>query len=72
MMRTCTFWRNMSTIHHNARIEAAIVALESQDRINYTEAARKWNVIRSTLTRRYRGETGTIDDASANLQRRIA
>jgi hypothetical protein len=42
---------------HNARIEAAIEDLESQDHPNITAAATKWKVARETLSKRFRGET---------------
>ena len=44
---------------HNARIEAAIADLESQERINFSATAKKWNVERTTLAKRYRGEAGS-------------
>jgi hypothetical protein len=56
---------------HNARIEAAIADLESQSRINYSAAAKKWHVDRTTLSRRHKGETGTREDATSDTHRRL-
>ena len=52
----------MDCIPHNDRVELAIADLESQVRLNYTDAAKKWNIDRSTLSRRYRGLTGSKED----------
>jgi hypothetical protein len=41
---------------HEARIQAAITNLESQKRLNYAATAKKWNLDRSTLSRRHQGE----------------
>jgi Tc5 transposase DNA-binding domain len=48
---------------HNTRIQAAINDLKSQSRTNFAVTARRWNVKRTTLAKRFRGETGTIQDA---------
>jgi hypothetical protein len=42
----------MDCITHNDRIELAIADLESQERLNYADITKKWNVDRSTLSRR--------------------
>jgi hypothetical protein len=52
----------MDSIAHNDRIELAIADLESQESLNYTVTAKKWNIDRSTLSRRHRGVTGSKDD----------
>ena len=49
----------MDCIAHNDRIELAIADLESQACLNYADAAKKWNIDRSTLSRRHRGVTGS-------------
>ena len=49
-----------SSMTHNARITKAITDLESQNRPNITTTARKYEVNRTTLSRHFRGETGTI------------
>ncbi len=56
----------MDNIPHNARIQLAIADLESQNRINYTTTAKKWDLDRTTLARRHRGETGTREKATSN------
>src|SRR5450432_4078083 len=53
---------NMDCIAHNDRIELAIADLESQESLNYAETAKKWNIDRSTLSRRHRGITGSKKD----------
>ena len=52
----------MDNVSHNDRIELAIADLESQACLNYTDAAKKWNIDRSTLSRRHRGVTGSKED----------
>ena len=56
---------------HNARIEAAITDLESQDRQNIAATAKKYNVKRTTLSSRFKGERGTIEDANSYVQQRL-
>jgi transposase-like protein len=56
---------------HEARIQAAISDLESQDRVNYAAIARKWEIDRSTLSRRHRGETGPNRDATSYARRQL-
>jgi len=51
---------------HNARIEDALADLNSQGRVNYTATARKWCVERTTLAKRHRGETKTVEEASSS------
>jgi hypothetical protein len=45
---------NMDNISYNDRIELAITNLESQITLNYAATAKKHNIDRSTLSRRYR------------------
>src|SRR5271156_317249 len=52
----------MDCIAYNDRIELAIADLKSQESLNYAGTAKKWNVDRFTLSRRYRGVTGSRDD----------
>jgi hypothetical protein len=52
----------MDCIPNNDRIQLAIADLELQERLNYADTAKKWNVNRSTLSRRYRGVTGLKED----------
>jgi hypothetical protein len=43
---------------HEARIQAAIRDLESQERINIAATAKIYQVARITLAHRFKGETG--------------
>jgi hypothetical protein len=52
---------NPHRMDYEARIQAAITDLESQDRVNYTAIAKKWKIDRSTLSRRHRGVIGPIE-----------
>jgi hypothetical protein len=56
---------------HNARIESAINDLESQSRVNYAATAKIWNVERTTLAKRHKGQTGTIEDANSYSRQRL-
>jgi hypothetical protein len=56
---------------HNARIENALAELNSLaksnplKRVKILPVANKWSVDRSTLSRRYKGETCTVEEASS-------
>jgi hypothetical protein len=50
---------------HETRIQAAISDLESQTRKNYFSTTRKWNIERTTLTKRFRGETNPKRDTTS-------
>jgi DDE superfamily endonuclease/Tc5 transposase DNA-binding domain len=56
---------------HNARIQAAIDDLKSQNRTNFAATARKYQVERTTLAKRFRGETGTIRDATSYTRKQL-
>jgi Tc5 transposase DNA-binding domain len=56
---------------HNARIEAAIEDLESQDHPNITAAATKWKVARETLSKRFRGETTSRQEATSQTRKNL-
>ena len=56
---------------HNARIEAAIADLESQDRQNIAATAKKWGVARETLSKRFRGETVSNQEANSYARRQL-
>jgi hypothetical protein len=43
---------------HSARIELAVADLESQSRVNYAATAKKWDVERTALAKRHKGQTG--------------
>ena len=56
---------------HDARIEAAIADLESQDRQIFAATARRWKVTRETLSKRFRGETGPNRDTTSYARRQL-
>jgi hypothetical protein len=56
---------------HNARIQEAIADLESQSDVNYAATVRKWGVERTTLAKRHKGQTGTREDATSDVHRRL-
>jgi hypothetical protein len=56
---------------HNARIQEAIADLESQSHVNYAATVRKWGVERTTLAKRHKGQTGTREDATSDVHRRL-
>ena len=56
------------SMDHNARIQAAIDDLRSQKRTNITATAKKWEVARETLSKRFRGETGSNEDANSYVR----
>jgi hypothetical protein len=58
-------------IDHEARIQAAITDLESQTRRNYASITRKWDIERTTLTRRFRGETGPNRDTISYAHKQL-
>ena len=62
---------NANNMDHNARIQAAIADLDSQERINYAATAKKWNLDRTTLARRHRGETVSNQDATSYARRQL-
>ena len=56
---------------HNTRINKALDDLESQQPPKYAETARKWKVDKSTLWRRHKGETGTIQEANSYARQKL-
>jgi AraC-like DNA-binding protein len=56
---------------HNARIATAITELESQNRPNIAATARKWKIARETLSKRFRGTTGSNQDATSYSRKRL-
>jgi hypothetical protein len=52
----------MDDIPYNDRIELAIADLESQECQNYAATARKWNIERTTLSRRHKDVTDSKED----------
>jgi hypothetical protein len=62
---------NANNMDHNARIQAAIADLESQDHQNIAATAKKWEVKRETLSKRFRGKTGSNQDATSYARRQL-
>ena len=60
-----------NSMDHNARIEAAIADLESQDRQNIAATTRAWGIARETLSKRFRGRTGSNEDATSYARRQL-
>lgn len=60
-----------STMDHNARINSALAELESQININHSATARKWGISRQTLAKRYKGETGTVQEADSYVRQKL-
>ena len=62
---------NCYSMAHNARIDEAIADLETQDRPNIAATAKKYRVDRTTLSRRFRGKTGTIQEANSSIRQKL-
>ena len=60
-----------NSMAHNARIAEAITDLESQDRPNIAATARKYGVVRETLSKRFRGKTDTIQNATSYSRKQL-
>jgi ActR/RegA family two-component response regulator len=56
---------------HEARIQAAIRDLESQERPNVSATARKHNVAQRTLAHRFKGETGPNQEATSYSRKKL-
>jgi hypothetical protein len=56
---------------HDARIAEAIDDLKSQDRPNIAATGRKYRVVRKMLSKRFRGETGTIQDVTSHRRKQL-
>ncbi len=54
---------------HDARIDAAIIDLESQSRPNIVVFAKKFNIVCTTLLSRFKGERGTIKKTISYLRK---
>ena len=62
---------NANKMDHEARIQAAITGLKSQDHRNVTVTAKKWGVARERLSKRFRGKTGSNQDATSYPRRQL-
>ena len=60
-----------NSMAHNERIVAAIADLKSQDRLNIAVTARKYDLKRETLLKRFRGKTGIIKDANSYVRQQL-
>ncbi|XP_044717893.1 uncharacterized protein HRG_08535 [Hirsutella rhossiliensis] len=56
---------------HNTRIAEAIIELQSQDRPKYAETARRYNIDKSTLWRRFKGKTASNHDANSYSRQKL-
>ena len=56
---------------YNARFKSALADLESQDSVNYAATAKKWNVQRTTLLRRHKGQTTSRAEANSKYRQRL-
>ncbi|KAM5441572.1 hypothetical protein MferCBS31731_003252 [Microsporum ferrugineum] len=56
---------------NEAAIAAAIEDLESQEKPNYARTARKWNVDRGTLARRYSRKTNSDRGAASKYRKKL-
>jgi hypothetical protein len=56
---------------HDARIKSAITDLESQNHPNIAAAAKKWGVVRETLSKRFRGETISHREAASYVRKKL-
>ena len=57
---------------HNDRIAKAISDLESQNRPNIADTAKKWQLDRSTLSRRFRGETSSKAESISIASKKLS
>ena len=61
----------MDNSTHNARIELALADIALQEKPNYSAAAKKYAVDRTTLRRRHNGEQGSIGAANSEYRQRL-
>jgi hypothetical protein len=50
---------------HEARIQAAITDLQSQERVNYSATTKRYNLERTTLAKRFQGKTVSNQEATS-------
>ena len=53
---------------HNARMEAAMDELDAQLKPNFSAAAEKWLLERTTLSKRWKGQTMSREEANSEYQ----
>jgi Tc5 transposase DNA-binding domain len=56
---------------HEARIQAAITDLQSQERVNYSATAKRYNLERTTLAKRFQGKTVSNQEATSYARRQL-
>jgi hypothetical protein len=56
---------------HSARTAEAITDLDPRIRPNIAATARKYHLARETLLKRFRSETGTIQDATSYTRKQL-
>jgi hypothetical protein len=62
---------NRYNMDHDPLIQAAIADLDLQARINYSATAKRWNLERTTLTKRYRGEMSSKQEANSYVRQQL-
>src|SRR6201999_904068 len=68
---TNSFISTHAQMDHNTRIAKAIEELDSQERINYAATAKKWDISRETLSKRYKRQTGSIQEANSQSRQKL-
>lgn len=75
MIPTFSHYQHLNLLHsrmdHNAQMTSALADLESQKRTNFAATARKWQVERTTLAKRYKGKTGTVQEAISYTRQKL-
>ena len=69
--RTNTSPSKRDRMDHNARIQAAINDLRSQDRRNIAATAKRYGIARETLSKRFRGATGPNQEATSYSRKQL-
>jgi hypothetical protein len=55
----------------DSQIESALADLESQDSVNYAATAKKWEIHRSMLNRRHKGQSTSRAVANSKYRQRL-
>jgi transposase-like protein len=69
--RTNTSPSKRHKMDHDARIQAAINDLRSQNRTNIATTAKRYGVARETLSKRFRGETASNQEATSYSRKQL-
>jgi hypothetical protein len=62
---------NASQQSHDYRIAAAIADLKLQKKPNFMATAKKWDLERTTLAKRFKGQTWSIETYRSESSRRL-